>query len=90
MRHATPLTLNDGDIALYTALYGGRFAVQSSSAFATSLGYQKQPVNDILTFHIAFGKTVSDVSLNAVANLGYAKGVFGAPVFTGDTISARS
>ena len=90
MRHATPRTLNDGDIALYTALYGGRFAVQSSSAFATSLDYQKQPVDDILAFHIAFGKTVSDVSLNAVANFGYAAGVFGAPVFAGDTISARS
>jgi len=90
LRHATPRTLNDGDIALYTALYGGRFVVQSSSAFATSLGYQKQPVDDILAFHIAFGKTVSDVSLNAVANLGYAEGIFGAPVFAGDTISARS
>ncbi len=27
LRHATPRTLSDGDIALYTALYGGRFAV---------------------------------------------------------------
>jgi 2-methylfumaryl-CoA hydratase len=37
-----------------------------------------------------FGKTVPDVSLNAVANLGYAGMQFLAPVFVGDTLSATS
>jgi len=37
-----------------------------------------------------FGKTVADVSLNAVANLGYAEGRFLAPVHAGDTLSATS
>jgi len=37
-----------------------------------------------------FGKTVPEVSLNAVANLGYAAGTFQAPVYAGDTLSARS
>jgi len=37
-----------------------------------------------------FGKTVPDVSLNAIANLGYASCVFGAPVYPGDTLSASS
>ena len=37
-----------------------------------------------------FGKTVSDVSLNAVANLGYADCQFLKPVFPGDTLSAVS
>ena len=31
-----------------------------------------------IVFHVVFGKTVPDVSLNAVANLGYADGRFGA------------
>jgi 2-methylfumaryl-CoA hydratase len=48
------------------------------------------PVDDLLAFHIAFGKTVPDVSLNAVANLGYADCRFLAPVYVGDTISAES
>lgn len=89
-QHATPRTVTDGDIALYTSLYGGRFAVQSSAAFAKELGFEAQPVDDLLTFHIAFGKTVPEVSLNAVANLGYAEGVFGAPVYAGDTIKTTS
>jgi 2-methylfumaryl-CoA hydratase len=90
LRHATPRTVTDGDVALYTALYGSRFAVQSSAAFAQAIGYPKAPIDDLLVFHIAFGKTVPDISLNAVANLGYAECVFEAPVFAGDTLNATS
>src|SRR5258708_1601745 len=90
LRHATPRTLTGGDVSLYTALFGGRFAVQSSAAFAHAIGYPDWPVDDLLVFHIVFGKTVPDVSLNAVANLGYAGMQFLAPVFIGDTLSATS
>lgn len=90
IRHATPRTVTGGDQALYTALYGSRFAVQSSDAFARTLGYAHAPLDDLLTFHIVFGKTVPDISLNAVANLGYAGGRFLAPVYPGDTLSTIS
>ena len=90
LRHATPRTLTAGDQALYTALYGSRFALQSSDVFARSLGLPRAPLDDLLSFHVVFGKTVPDVSLNAVANLGYAAGRFGAPVYPGDTLSAQS
>jgi 2-methylfumaryl-CoA hydratase len=90
MRHATPRTVTGGDVALYTGLFGSRFAVQSSDAFAKQIGYPRAPVDDLLVFHIIFGKTVPDVSLNAVANLGYAGCYFRAPVFPGDTLSALS
>jgi 2-methylfumaryl-CoA hydratase len=88
--HATPRTITAGDIAQYTALYAPRFAVQSSDAFARAIGYPRAPVDDLLVFHVVFGKTVPDISLNAVANLGYAQCVFHQPVFHGDTLSARS
>lgn len=90
LRHATPRTVTEGDVSLYTALYGPRFAFASSDEFARSLGLPRAPVDDLLAFHIVFGKTVPDVSLNAVANLGYANGRFGAPVYPGDTISTTS
>jgi len=90
IRHATPRTVTSGDVALYTALYGSRFAVQSSDAFARAIGYPQAPVDDLLVFHIVFGKTVPDVSLNAVANLGYAGCRFLAPVYPGDTLSTVS
>ena len=90
IRHATPRTMTGGDFSLYTALFGPRFAVQSSAAFAKAIGYPDWPLDDLLVFHIVFGKTVPDVSLNAVANLGYAGMQFLAPVFAGDTLSATS
>ena len=86
--HATPRTVTVGDVALYNGLFGARFAVQSSDAFAQRLGYPRAPVDDLLVFHIVFGKTVPDISLNAVANLGYADCRFLAPVFPGDTLNA--
>ena len=88
--HATPRTVTSGDVALYTALYGARFAVQSSDALAKAIGYPAAPVDDLLVFHIVFGKTVPDISINAVANLGYADGRFLRPVYPGDTLSATS
>ncbi|MBL8790783.1 MAG: MaoC family dehydratase [Rhizobiales bacterium] len=90
LRHATPRTVTQGDVALYTALYGSRFAVQSSDSFARSVGYSSAPVDDLLIFHIIFGKSVPDVSLNAVANLGYAECRFLRPVFPGESLYAIS
>ncbi len=88
--HATPRTVSEGDVALYTALYGSRFAVQSSAKFAKDLGYPRAPLDDMLTFHVVFGKTTPDISLNAIANLGYAECRFVRPVYPGDTLSSVS
>ena len=90
LHHATPLTLTTGDASLYRALYGTRYAVQSADSFARSIGYRQAPLDDLLVFHAVFGKTVPDISLNAVANLGYAEGVFRKAVYPGDTLSSVS
>ncbi len=90
LHHATPRTITEGDIALYTALYGMRFAVQSADSFAMDIGYEAAPIDDFLVFHMVFGKTVPDISLNAVANLGYADCKFVQPVYPGDTVSTTS
>jgi 2-methylfumaryl-CoA hydratase len=88
--HATPRTVTEGDAALYTALYGGRFPVVCSDETARGIGHPRAPIDDLLVFHIVFGKSVPDISLNAIANLGYAEGVFHAPVYAGDTLRASS
>jgi len=90
LRHATPRTVSTADAALYLALTGTRFAVTSADPFAEALGYAAAPLDDFLAFHIVFGKTVPDVSINAVANLGYAWGIFGVPLYPGDTVTASS
>ena len=90
IRHATPRTITAGDVAVYNALFGPRFAVQSSDEFARAIGYARAPLDDLLVFHMVFGKTVPDISLNAVANLGYADCRFLKPVYPGSTLAAVS
>jgi 2-methylfumaryl-CoA hydratase len=90
LAHATPRTATAGDQALYLALTGNRFALASSSPFAAGLGYPQAPLDDLLAFHLVFGKTVPDISLNAIANLGYANCVFKTPLYPGDTVTAES
>ncbi|MFQ5565519.1 MAG: MaoC family dehydratase [Paracoccaceae bacterium] len=90
LAHATPRTVTLGDRALYGALYPSRFALQSSDEFAHACGLPAGPLDNLAAFHVVFGKTVPDISLNAVANLGYAEGRFLKPVYPGDTLSAAS
>jgi 2-methylfumaryl-CoA hydratase len=90
IQHATPRTVTEGDRAVYGSLYPTRFAIPSSAAFAASVGLDPHPVEELIAFHIAFGKTVPDVSLNAIANLGYAELRFHQPVVPGDTLSTSS
>lgn len=88
--HATPRTVTEGDRAMVTALYGSRFALGSADSFAATCGLERAPLDDLAAFHIVFGKTVPDISLNAIANLGYAEGRFHRPVYPGDTLSSVS
>lgn len=90
IRHATPRTVSDADASFYIALTGSRHASHSAITVARSLGYSARPLEDILVFNIAFGKTVSEISLNAVANLGYAELRFIEPAFSGDTLRCES
>ncbi len=88
--HAVPRTVSGGERALYHALYPARHALYSSDEFARRSGLPKSPLDDLAAFHIVFGKTVPDVSLNAVANLGYAEGRWLLPVYEGDTLRSQS
>jgi 2-methylfumaryl-CoA hydratase len=88
--HATPRTVTEADAALYIGLTGSRYALYSADTFAQDCGLEGAPIDPLLAFHVVFGKTVPDISLNAVANLGYADGRFLTPVYPGDTLRAVS
>ncbi|MEC9104195.1 MAG: MaoC family dehydratase, partial [Pseudomonadota bacterium] len=88
--HAVPRTVSGGERALYHALYPMRHALYSSDEFAKGCGLPAAPIDDLAAFHVVFGKTVPDVSLNAVANLGYAEGRWLKPVYAGDTLRSSS
>lgn len=88
--HAVPRTVSGGERALHHALYPSRGALYSSDEFARSCGLAASPLDDLMAFHVVFGKSVPDISLNAVANLGYGEGRWLKPVFPGDTLVASS
>ena len=88
--HPTPRTITGGDRSLCNALFPFRHALISSDEFARNCGLPEAPLEDFALFHFVFGKTVPDISVNAVANLGYAEMRFRRMAFVGDTLSARS
>lgn len=90
IRHATPRTVAAGDSALYTALTGDRHPLFCSTQLARAMGYREGLIHEMVVFHVIFGKTVPDISLNAVANLGYAAVLFLRPVYPGDTLQAET
>ena len=90
IEHAVPRTVSGGERALYHALYPARHAIYSSDEFARGCGLPASPIDDLAAFHVVFGKTVPDVSLNALANLGYAEGRWLQPVWPGDTLRSTS
>ncbi|MCY4541240.1 MAG: MaoC family dehydratase [Rhodobacteraceae bacterium] len=88
--HPTPRTLSEGDVALYNAIYPCKHSIFCSSEFARQCGLERSPVEDLAVFHVVFGKTVPDISTNAVANLGYAECHFHRPAFVHDTLRAET
>ena len=86
--HATPRTITEGDVALNIALTGSRYALFSADSFAQDCGLPAAPIDPLLVFHVVFGKSVPDISLNAVANLGYADCRFLKAVYPGDTLTS--
>lgn len=87
-RHGPLRTVGEGERALYQALYPTRFAVAVSDPVAQACGLPHAPLDDLIVFHKVFGATVPDISLNAVANLGYADIRWLRPVFPGDSLAA--
>ena len=90
LNHRPSRTVTIGEPALYTALTGARHVLNCNAPLGRALGMQGVPLDDMLVFHIVFGQTVRDISLNAVANLGYANCQFGASVFPCDTLATHS
>lgn len=90
IRHATPRTIHGGDLSMYIGATGDRRPLHSSTTYAKSLGFKREVAHELLAFHIVFGKSVGDISRNAVANLGYADLHFLRPVYPGDTLNSES
>jgi 2-methylfumaryl-CoA hydratase len=68
--HAVPQTLSGGERGLYHALFPARGRSIPRTSSRKACGLPAAPMDDPIAFHTIFGKTVPDISLNAVVNLG--------------------
>jgi 2-methylfumaryl-CoA hydratase len=79
IEHAVPRTVGEG-----SALCIMRFILRAMRFIRPMnlrlrAGLPQSPLDDLAAFHVVFGKTVPDISLNAVANLGLCRGALAGP-----------
>lgn len=83
-------TVTETDNIQFSLMTMNRHPLHCDAAYAARTEFGKPLINSGLTLAIVLGMTVDDVSLNAIANLGWKDIELMAPVFPGDTIYARS
>jgi itaconyl-CoA hydratase len=88
--HRLGRTITSTDNAWFTNLTLNTNPVHFDHYYAAQTDYGKPLVNSCYTLALVTGMSVSDVSQNAMANLGWDEVRLPAPVFEGDTIYAES
>ncbi|MEA1072908.1 MaoC family dehydratase [Sphingomonas sp. LY29] len=89
--HAVTRTVTETDNVLVSALTHNPQPMHLDHEAAAASEFGKPLVNSIYTFGLMVGVSVADTTLGTlVANLGYDKLVFPAPVFVGDTLRSSS
>ena len=89
-RHAHGRTITETDNTWFTLLTNNTHDIHFNADYASRTEFGRPLVVSTLTLAIVTGLSVSDVSQNAVANLGWDDVKLTAPVFAGDTIYAES
>ncbi|MBW1248740.1 MaoC family dehydratase [Pseudomonas tolaasii] len=89
-RHWPGRTITEADNIQFSLMTMNRHPLHCDSHFASKSEFGRPLVNSGLTVAIVLGMTVDDISLNAIANLGWKDITLSAPVFPGDTLYARS
>ncbi len=88
--HRPGRTISETDNTWFTLLTMNTHPVHFDTAYAAKSEFGKPLVNSCLTLSMVVGMSVSDLSQQAVANLGWNDIKLTAPVFVGDTIYAES
>ncbi len=88
--HPYGRTVIDADNVWFTNLTMNTNPVHFDYAFAAQTEFGRPLVNSAFTLALVTGMSVTDISENAFANLGWDKVQLPAPVFVGDTLYAES
>ena len=88
--HALGRTLTQNDNIWFTLMTENTAALHFDQHYAAQTEFKRPLVNSCLTLALVTGQSVSDVSQNVFANLGWDEVRLPRPVFEGDTIYSRS
>jgi itaconyl-CoA hydratase len=89
-QHPLGRTIYDVDNAWFTLMTMNTNELHFNADFASRTEHGRELVNSGLTLAMVLGISVSDISQNAVANLGWDEVRLVAPVFVGDTLYGES
>jgi acyl dehydratase len=88
--HRPGRTIGEADNTWFTLLTMNTHPLHFDQAYAAGTEFGRPLVNSCLTLSIVTGMSVTDVSWQAVGNLGWDEVRLTAPVFVGDTLYAES
>ena len=88
--HPLDRTLVAADNIWFTCLTMNTNPIHFDAAYAAKTEFGRPLMNSCLTLSLVTGQSVTDLTQNAVANLGWDEVRLPQPVFEGDTIYSRS
>jgi itaconyl-CoA hydratase len=88
--HPLGRTITTADNIWFTLLTQNTAPIHFDHNYASQTEFGKPLVNSCLTLSLVTGQSVTDVSQNVMANLGWDEVRLPNPVFEGDTIYSRS
>jgi len=89
-RHPLGRSITEADNIWFTLLTQNTNPSHFDNEYAKATPYGQVLVNSCFTLALVTGQSVTDLSQNAVANLGWTDITMPVPVFVGDTIHSRS
>jgi acyl dehydratase len=91
VEHATTRTVTETDNVLFTTMTMNPQPLHLDAHFAASTEWGRPLVNSLFTLGLVVGLAVPELTLGTtIANLGFSRVDFPAPVFAGDTIHVVS
>ena len=89
-RHPLGRTLTTADNIWFTLLTQNTAPIHFDHHYSAQTEFGRPLVNSTLTLAVVVGQSVTDVSQNVLANLGWDEVRLPSPVFEGDTIYSQS
>jgi acyl dehydratase len=88
--HPLGRTILDADNIWFTCLTMNTNPIHFDGEYAKQTEFKKRLVNSCFTLSLVTGQSVTDLTMNGVANLGWDEVKLPNPLFEGDTVYSRS